>query len=143
NAGKDRQIMVGHPAEDDRWTIFLSHSSKDKPFVDWLYAKLQSADLRVWYDKYEILVGDSITGKVATGLKGSEFIIVVVSQQAVNSKWVQAELEPKILQRINEQQVTILPIVLGKTNPEQISLFLAGKKWIRFPRRGSEEKFGE
>jgi hypothetical protein len=135
--------MVAQPMRANKWTIFLSHSSKDKPFADWLYVKLQSADLRVWYDKYEILVGDSVTGRVAQGLEGSEFIIAVVSQQAVKSNWVQAELEPKILQQIDEQKVTVLPIVLGKTNPGQISFLLRGKKWLRFPSKGSDEIFAE
>jgi hypothetical protein len=56
---------------------------------------------------------------------------------------VEAELEPKILQQIEGQNIAVLPVVLDKTDPGEISLFLKGKKWIRFPRHGSEEKFRE
>jgi len=136
--------MVKEPTEEKKWTIFLSHSSKDKkPFVNWLHKKLLSADLPVWYDKFEILVGDSITQKIAEGLEGSEFLIVVISRNAVKSNWVKAELEPKILQQIEGQEITVLPVVLGKIDPGEISLFLKGKRWIRFPRKGSDEKFRE
>ncbi len=121
----------------------MSHSSKDKPFVDWLYSKLRSADLTVWYDKYEILVGDSIVKRIDEGLNGSELLIAVISKGSAKSNWVEAELEPKILQQIEGQNIAVLPVVLDKTDPGEMSSFLKGKKWIRFPRQGSEEKFRE
>lgn len=97
----------------------------------------------MWYDKYEILIGDSLITSIGEGLSGSEFLVVVISKQSAQSNWVKAELEPKILQQIEGQNITVLPIVLDKTNPGEISLFLKGKKWLRFPRQGSDEKFRE
>ena len=135
--------MVEEPAPERPWTIFLSHSSRDKRFADWLYTKLRSADLTIWYDRYEILVGDSITRKIAEGLNGSELLIVVVSQQAVRSHWVQAELEPKIAAQITAANATVLPIVLDKTDPGELSPFLRDRRWLRLPRKGSDEKFRE
>lgn len=38
-------------------TIFLSHTSIDKPFVEKLARDLQRLGISVWYDKYEIKVG--------------------------------------------------------------------------------------
>lgn len=135
--------MVAEPTAERTWTIFLSHSSKDKRFADWLYSKLQSADLTVWYDKYEILVGDSIVVRIGEGLEGSELLIVVVSRQAIRSNWVKAELEPKILERIEGNRTTVLPLTLDTTDPENISIFLKGKRWLRFRRRGWDETFRE
>ncbi len=135
--------MVAEPSEKKPWTIFLSHAHEDKPFVDWLHDKLRSADLLVWYDKYEILAGDSVPRKIAEGLKGSGFLILVISRESVKSNWVQEELEPKILEQIEGQHVTVLPLVLGKAKPEEISYLLKGKSYIRFPREGSDEKFKE
>lgn len=40
-------------------TIFLSHTSIDKPFVEKLARDLQRLGISVWYDKYEIKVGES------------------------------------------------------------------------------------
>ncbi len=126
-----------------QWTIFLSHSCKDNKFAHWLYRKLCSANLSVWYDKYEILIGDSVVQRIEMGLEGTEFLIVIVSPESVKSNWIKAELEPKILQQITEQKITILPIVLGKIDHGNISPFLRGKKWIRFSRNGSDEQFRE
>lgn len=41
-------------------TIFLSHTSIDKPFVEKLARDLMRLGINVWYDKYEIKVGESI-----------------------------------------------------------------------------------
>ncbi len=135
--------MVDKLIHEQRWTVFLSHSSKDKPFVDWLYEKLCSSELLAWYDKFEILVGDSIIARIEEGLNGSELLIVVISQASVKSTWVNAELQPKILQQIQKQRIDVLPIVLGKAKPEEVSIFLADKRWIQFPRKGSDDKFQE
>ena len=43
-------------------TIFLSHTSIDKPFVEKLARDLQRLGISVWYDKYEIKVGESLSG---------------------------------------------------------------------------------
>ena len=125
--------MGATPAKKKQWILFLSHDSRDKPFVDWLHQKLLSSTLKTWYDKYEILVGESIPGGIEKGLKGSEFLLVVISEYSVKSNWVKAELEPKILEQIEGGQVTVLPLALGDTNPEDLSIFLRGKKWLRFP----------
>lgn len=126
---------------EKRWTIFLSHSSSDKDFACWLRSKLLSAELSVWFDADQISVGDSIVAKIAEGLQGSELLIVVLSNRALNSAWVKAELEPKILEQVEAGKTRILPVLLGKCRPDQLPTLLRSKKWIQFPRKGSEPKF--
>jgi hypothetical protein len=127
----------------NKWTIFLSHSSKDNDFTDWLSEKLKASNVAVWHDKFELLSGDSLIQRIEEGLRGSEFLIVIVSQAAIESNWVHEELETKLLQQIERGQVTILPIALDDAKVEDISIFLKGRVWIRFPRIGSDEKFEE
>ena len=40
--------------------VFISHSSKDKKFVDRLVSDLSDIGLPVWYDKTEIKLADRI-----------------------------------------------------------------------------------
>ena len=135
--------MTTPPGPANKWTIFLSHSSKDNDFTDWLSEKLRMANITTWHDKFEVLPGDSLIQRIGEGLRGSEFLLVIVSQSAIDSNWVHAELEPKLLQQIEGGYVTIFPIVLDDANAEDISIFLKGRVWMRFPRVGSDEKFGE
>jgi hypothetical protein len=125
------------------WDIFLSHSHDDKPFADWLYQKLVDAGLTIWYDAYELLVGDSLIFKIAEGLDGSDIVIVVISRKAIQSNWVKAELEPKILQQIEEQKVTVLCTALDGLTSGDISTFLKAKVYVSFPRKGSDQAFVE
>ena len=133
--------MVNETTVPKKWMIFLSHSSEDKAFVDWLYAKLISVNIGSWYDACEILVGDAILERIEEGLRGSEFLIVVVSPASIASRWVKAELEPKLLQQIESQVVTVLPLSINGAKTQDLSIFLKGKHWLAFPREGSEEQF--
>jgi TIR domain/AAA domain len=133
--------MATASTKEKRWTVFLSYSWKDQPFVDWLYSKLRDANLTVWYDKYEIRPGDSIPDKIEEGLKGSDLLIAVISQWAAKSELVKAELKRKLDSEFVEQQVTVLPVVLDDTKLESASSLLRDKKYIQLPSEGSEEGF--
>ena len=50
-------------------SIFLSHNSKDKPFVRKLADDLRKKGHYVWVDEAEIKVGDSLIGKLRRELK--------------------------------------------------------------------------
>lgn len=53
-------------------SLFLSHSSADKTFVEKLAKDLEGVGVNVWFDKWEIKVGDSLTGKIEEGLQANE-----------------------------------------------------------------------
>jgi len=72
-------------------TLFLSHTSIDKPFVEKLAKDLERLGIKVWFDKYEIKVGESIFWKIEEGIKDSEYFAIVISKEAWNSPWVKSE----------------------------------------------------
>jgi hypothetical protein len=94
---------------------FISHSTKDKPFVRRLAADLVSSGVRVWLDEQQILVGDSIPEKIAQGLAESDFFLLVASKNSVGSPWVKKELNNALVQEIERRKVTVLPIKLDET----------------------------
>jgi TIR domain len=57
--------------------VFVSHSSSDKGFVDRLVADLASREIPVWYDKFDLRVGDSVTGGINEGLSQSKYFLIV------------------------------------------------------------------
>lgn len=63
-------------------SIFLSHSSNDKPFVRKLAADLRRAGFYVWVDEAEIKVGDSLIEKIEDGIDNTDFLGVVISQNS-------------------------------------------------------------
>ncbi|MET3851416.1 toll/interleukin-1 receptor domain-containing protein [Paenibacillus sp. OAE614] len=86
----------------DDFTVFLSHSSKDKGIVDKIFNELQIHEIRAWYDKYEIKPGDSIVDKINDGLESSDLGIICISKNFLNSStgWTKSELNYFIQRRM-------------------------------------------
>lgn len=74
-------------------TIFLCHSHTDKVFVRQLAKDLEFLDVAVWFDEWELSVGDSLHGCIGAALNCAAFIGVVLSPDSIMSKWCRDELE--------------------------------------------------
>ncbi|MBP3618911.1 MAG: toll/interleukin-1 receptor domain-containing protein [Lachnospiraceae bacterium] len=110
-------------------TIFLSHTSVDKPFVEKLAKDLKNLGINVWYDKYQIKVGESILWKIDEGIKESEYLGIVISQEALKSEWVKTEITAAWQKQIERKGKFILPIYYREC---EIPLFLQGIKYADF-----------
>src|SRR3569832_2804848 len=76
---------------DFKYDVFLSHSSKDKEVVRSIAERLRADGLRVWFDDWEIRVGDSIPEKIEEGLEHSRVLVLCMSASAFGSDWAQLE----------------------------------------------------
>ena len=74
--------------------------------------ELHNRDLRIWYDRWEIKVGDSIVDKINEGLGTADYLVIVLSQASVDSPWVREELNAATIRRINEGGAHILPVLV-------------------------------
>lgn len=92
--------------------VFLSYSSKDKEIVDKIFDEFQKNEICAWYDKYEIVPGDSITDKINEGLDESDIGIICISNNFLNgsSGWTKSELNFFVQRRMRnpEQSFIIL-----------------------------------
>jgi hypothetical protein len=103
-----------HADEKDKIVAFLSHSSKDKPFVRRLAADLTKNEITTWLDEQMIKVGDSIVDKVGQGLAQSDFFLIVLSENSVDSEWVKKELSQALLSEIEQRKVKVLPLKISE-----------------------------
>lgn len=110
-------------------SIFLSHTNIDKPFVEKLAQDLKKLGINVWFDKWNIKVGDSITWRIEEGIRENEFLGIVLSQEALQSEWVKSELSATWVKQMQVRKVIILPILYRDCN---IPLFLADRKYADF-----------
>lgn len=110
-------------------TVFLSHSSKDKPAVGRISRSIESYGISVWLDEAEINVGDSLFQKIADAIESIDFVIAVISTSSVTSKWVQKELQLAMTKEILNQQVTVLPLVIDSC---KIPFFISDKCFADF-----------
>jgi hypothetical protein len=93
-----------------RWDVFISHASEDKDIVAFPLAEtLTRAGLRVWLDKQELRLGDSLREKIDEGLAESRFGVVILSPNFLAKSWPRKELNG--LMAIEEDgRKVILPI---------------------------------
>lgn len=120
-----------------RKKVFLCHSSSDKIFVDRLAFDLEKTNVGVWYDKWEIKVGDSLIDKIQEGLEENDYLSIMLSPESVASEWVKRELNSALMKEIKDKKVIVLPcMVLNCTIPP----FLREKKYADF-RNSYEDGF--
>jgi hypothetical protein len=93
-------------------SVFLSHSSRDKDFCQRLALDLSNYEIKVWYDEWEIKVGDSLRTKISTGIEEHEYLAVVLSHASVESDWVQIELNAALAKELRERRVVVLPLLI-------------------------------
>jgi len=115
--------------------LFISYSSKDKDFVQKLVHDLKTHGINVWWDEWEMKVGDSIIKKIQDGIKRSAYLGIVLSPDSVKSPWVEMELDTAQIIELEKQEVFILPILKETI---EIPVFLKMKNYADF--RDSYEK---
>jgi len=122
-----------------RKRIFLSHSTSDAPFVDRLASDLERLSIGVWYDKWELRVGDSLLDKIAAGIEENDYLVVVLTPASVASDWVRLELKAALMRELSEKRVVVLPVLLADC---ALPTFLRDKKYADF-RADYEHGFEE
>lgn len=109
--------------------VFLCHSSKDKPFVRRLAYALDANGIKRWLDESELLVGDSLIGKISEAILEMEYLAVILSPDSVSSKWVAQELEIAMSNQLQEGRIKVLPILYRDCD---LPPFLVGKLYLDF-----------
>lgn len=116
--GKDTSPYIDE--EDKEFDVFISHASEDKDQVVRVLAHtLQSKGLKVWYDEFEMKIGDSLRRKIDKGLANSKFGVVVLSKDFIKKGWTNYELDGIITKAVTGEQV-VLPIWHNITKKEVI-----------------------
>jgi hypothetical protein len=75
------------------YPAFLSHSWKDKPFVRKLYEAISRKGTTVYLDEKKMKPGDNIHDSISEAIKVYDKLILVCSENSINSWWVEKELE--------------------------------------------------
>jgi len=100
--------------------VFISHASEDKErVVRPLAHALKDTGLKVWYDEFELKIGDSLRRKIDKGLANSRFGVVVLSKSFFGKGWPNYELDGLVTKATTGDQV-LLPIWHDITKQELI-----------------------
>lgn len=123
NTSELSSLFLGNKLDNDdekEYDVFISHASEDKEeVVRPLANALKDRKLNVWYDEFELKIGDSLRQKIDKGVAKSKFGIIILSKNFIKKGWINYELDGLITRSISNQQI-LLPIWHNITKQEVI-----------------------
>lgn len=114
---------------DSMKPLFLAHSSQDKESVRRLAIDLSLRGAHVWFDEWEIKVGESILEKIAAGISSSGWLGLVLSKASAQSEWVKREVNAGLVREIEARSLVVLVLRMDDT---EVPLLLREKRYADF-----------
>ena len=109
--------------------LFLSHSSEDEDWVHQLAEDLNLCGVDVWFDAWELRVGDDLHERIADAIAKSRFVAVVVTKSFSGSKWIQGEVHQALSREKAGNQTVVLPLLADDVSVPPV---LSTKKFLNF-----------
>lgn len=103
--------------QEFEWDFFISHASEDKlQIAEPLAEQIRKRGYKVWYDRFNLSLGDDLRERIDDGLRSSRFGVVVLSQAFFQKNWPAYELANLVeLESLNKR---ILPVWHDVTEKE-------------------------
>ncbi len=92
--------------------LFICHASEDKKAARELANAMKRLGAEVWFDEWELRVGDSIVEKINAALGTVSHLLVLLSYHSVAKPWVNRELSAALMRQLSTQGIQVLPIRL-------------------------------
>jgi hypothetical protein len=108
------EILIKFSMASQKVKAFLCHASEDKSIVELFAKKLKSTGSHVWFDNWEIKVGDSIVEKIDKGLENMTHLVIFISSSSVVKPWVKKELSVGLMRKLSDNSVKVIPVLLDK-----------------------------
>ena len=104
--------------------VFLSHSHTDKALAVRIAKVLRAHGIDVWYSERNIRGAQQWMDEIGTALKRCDWFIVLLTPDAVKSKWVKREVTAALIaDRYDER---IVPLLAKNCAYEKLAWPLAG-----------------
>jgi hypothetical protein len=100
--------------------VFISHRLSDTEAAERLANEVRDAGHQVWFDQWEIGLGDSIVEKMNEGLMEAAYLILCYSSSGVDSPWIGREYMSTLARQLSGHHVKILPVLLTGGEPPAI-----------------------
>ncbi len=114
--------------------VFISHASVDKKEVEKIIPYLNAQNLPVWFDKYSISAGMSITNSVQEGIEDSNIAIFWITESFLASRWCKTEMTA-FIKKLIEENCLILTVLDDEVDVSRLPLFLRDIKYIQKNKR--------
>jgi hypothetical protein len=106
----EEKLGVPQRGRSHKFDFFISYASEDRDLAEALDVTLSQCGYKVWRDRGQLTLGDSLTEKINEGLTASRYAIVILSKAFIRKNWPRAELNAQQVRAIGEGQKVILPV---------------------------------
>ena len=96
-------------------SCFISYSSKNQKFADRLYLHLQNNNVRCWFAKEDLKIGEKIRVGIDESIRMHYKLLLVLSKQSVESEWVENEVETAMEKERKQKRTVLVPIMLDNS----------------------------
>jgi hypothetical protein len=100
--------------------VFISHRRSDTKEAERLANEVRRAGHQVWFDEWEINIGDSIIERMNKGLSGTTYFVVCYSSAGIEVPWMGREWLSALARQLDGHSVKILPVLLTRGAPPAI-----------------------
>lgn len=109
---------------------FISHAASDREFVERLVGMLRRHGVPYWYSDTSIQGGQQWHDEIGAALRRCDWVLVLLSPEAVRSRWVKSELLYSLRQ--DRLDGRIVPLLLQDCAFDNLSWTLGGMQMIDF-----------
>jgi hypothetical protein len=93
-----------------RYSCFISHSSKDQAFAERLHADLQNKGVRCWYAPHDMPIGAKIIDAIDEAIRLRDKVLLILSEGAIASDWVEGEVTRALDEERTRKQIVLFPV---------------------------------
>lgn len=112
---------------ENRPKVFISYTMQDTETANIILNRLQQAGFEPWNTPIESDSLYLIKSNIRNQIYSSDYFIVLISQESLDSSWVQYEMEQAISKEWLQREITVLPI---KIKPCNMPTYLKKLQWL-------------
>ncbi len=114
------------------YTCFISHAPEDQAFAEKLHADLISHGVPCWFAPEDMRIGDKKRQRVEQAIRDYDKLLLVLSHDAVESDWVEYEVETALEKESRQQSLVLFPIRLDRIVMESATGWAAHIRRTRY-----------
>ena len=97
-----------------RYSCFISYSTKDQDFAERLHADLQNKGVRCWFAPHDLRIGDKILDTIDAAVRLRDKVLLILSEHSIKSDWVEDEVTAGFEEERKRGQIVLFPVRLDE-----------------------------
>jgi hypothetical protein len=93
-----------------RYSCFISYSTKDDDFAKRIHADLQNNGVRCWFASHDLPIGAKTWDAIDEAIKLRDKLLLILSQNSIGSDWVEDEAQKAFAEERDRKELVLFPV---------------------------------